>query len=116
MAILPNLNRANRTRTDWTQTEPLGIGGERRSRPNRIGSGALPDDHRSVDRWIEASAFVPIQTDPTRAGFTPNQLFGNSGVGILRGPAWSTWISISVSRSRFRKDTRCSFAPNSSTR
>ena len=69
-----------------TQPEPLNLGAERRSRPNRIASGALPASERSVDRYLDASAFVPIQTDPTRAGFTPNQVFGNSGVGILRGP------------------------------
>jgi hypothetical protein len=69
-----------------TQPEPLNIGAERRSRPNRVGSGELPDSERTVDRYLDASAFVPIQTDPARAGFTPNQVFGNSGVGILRGP------------------------------
>ena len=69
-----------------TQSEPFSIGGERRSRPDRIGSGALAEADRSADRYLDASAFVPIQTDPTRAGFTPNRLFGNSGVGILRGP------------------------------
>jgi hypothetical protein len=69
-----------------TQSEPISIGGERRSRPNRIGSGEVPEDRRTVDNYLDASAFVPIQTDPTRAGFTPGQIFGTSGVGILRGP------------------------------
>jgi hypothetical protein len=69
-----------------TQAEPFSLGGERRSRPNRIGDGSLPENERSADRWIDASAFVPIQTDPTRPGFTPNQIFGNSGIGIVRGP------------------------------
>ncbi len=69
-----------------TQAEPVSIGGERRSRPNRIGSGELSEDRRTVDNYLDASAFVPIQTDPTRAGFTPGQIFGTSGVGILRGP------------------------------
>jgi hypothetical protein len=69
-----------------TQPEAISIGGERRSRPDRIASGALPDSERTVDRYLDANAFVPIQTDPTRAGFTPNRIFGNSGVGILRGP------------------------------
>ena len=69
-----------------TQAEPFNIGGERRSRPNRIGSGALSSGQRTVDRYLDAGAFQPIQNDPTRAGFTPNQIFGNSGTGILRGP------------------------------
>jgi hypothetical protein len=69
-----------------TQLEPFSLGGERRSRPNRIGDGSLPESERTVDRWLDASAFVPIQTNPAQPGFTPNQVFGNSGVGILRGP------------------------------
>jgi hypothetical protein len=69
-----------------TQAEPVSIGGERRSRPNRIGSGELSEEQRTVDNYLDASAFVPVQTDPTRAGFTPGQIFGTSGVGILRGP------------------------------
>ena len=80
-----------------TQPEPFNIGAERRSRPNRIRSGALPSGERTVDRWLDASAFVPIQTDPTRAGFTPNQVFGNSGVGILRGPGLSN-VDVNVSK------------------
>jgi hypothetical protein len=69
-----------------TQPESFSLGGERRSRPNRIGRGSLEEDERTVDRWLDASAFVPIQTNPAQPGFTPNQVFGNSGVGILRGP------------------------------
>jgi hypothetical protein len=44
--------------------------------PNRIGSGILPSDQRSIDRWFDASAFV------APAQYT----FGNSGRNILRGP------------------------------
>jgi hypothetical protein len=80
-----------------TQAEPLSIGGERRSRPNRIGAGDLPEDRRTVDSYLDASAFVPIQTDPARAGFTPGQLFGNSGVGILRGPGLVN-VDVNVSK------------------
>lgn len=44
--------------------------------PNRIGSGVLPSDQRSVDRWFDASAFL-----------APGQyIFGNSGRNILCGP------------------------------
>ncbi len=44
--------------------------------PNRIASGVLPSDARSIDRWFDASAFVaPAQ-----------YAFGNSGRNILYGP------------------------------
>ena len=69
-----------------TQAGLLGIGGERRSRPNRIGNGALPEDQRTVDRYLDASAFSVLQVNPALPGFVPNQAFGNSGVGIVRGP------------------------------
>ncbi len=68
------------------QSELLNLGGERRSRPNRLANGGLPSGQRKVDRWFDTNAFKILQTDPTRDGFVPNQAFGNSGVGILRGP------------------------------
>jgi hypothetical protein len=68
------------------QSQLLNLGGERRSRPNRIANGALPKGQRTADRWFDTAAFVILQTDPARPGFVPNQAFGNSGVGILRGP------------------------------
>lgn len=44
--------------------------------PNRIGSGELPSDQRTIDHWFDASAFV-----------APGQYtFGNSGRNILYGP------------------------------
>jgi hypothetical protein len=64
----------------------VNIGGERRSRPNRIGEGSLPSDQRTADRWFDTSAFVALSATPGATGFVPNQIFGNSGVGILRGP------------------------------
>src|SRR5207237_9827744 len=65
---------------------PVNMGGERRSRPNRIANGALSDDKRTVDQWFDTSAFVALVNTPGQVGFYPNQIFGNSGVGILRGP------------------------------
>jgi len=62
------------------QSQIVNIGGERRFRPNRIADGNLPADQRTVDRWFDTSAFVAV------TGSTPNQIFGNSGVGIIRGP------------------------------
>jgi hypothetical protein len=62
------------------------LGGNRNSRPNRIANGTLPAGQRTVNQWFDTSAFVTLQTDPTQPGFVPFQAFGNSGVGILRGP------------------------------
>ncbi len=61
-----------------------GIGGERRCRPNRLTNGALPSDQRNVDNWIDSSAFQAVQNNPSQPNFTPNQINGNSGIGILR--------------------------------
>jgi hypothetical protein len=49
-------------------------GGE--DRPNRIGSGNLPSDQRSIDQWFDVSAFQ-VQ---------PQYTYGNSGRNILFGP------------------------------
>ncbi|HTM51643.1 MAG TPA: TonB-dependent receptor [Bryobacteraceae bacterium] len=54
-----------------------GSGGQR---ANRIGSGVLPNDQRTLQRWFDIGAFV-----------TPAQYqFGNSGVNILEGPGTRT--------------------------
>ena len=66
----------------------INIGGERRSRPNRLADGNLPSAERTVDRWFDTSAFVPTTSTPGAIGFVPNTIFGNSGVGILRGPGY----------------------------
>ena len=67
------------------QTQAINIGGERRFRPDRIANGSLPVDQRTVDRWFDPSAFVPLTAN------TPNEIFGNSGVGILRGPRYANF-------------------------
>ncbi len=67
------------------QPQLLNLGGNRVSRPNRIANGALPSNQRTVNDWFNLNAFVELQTSPTIAGFVPDQAFGNSGVGILRG-------------------------------
>ena len=46
------------------------------SRPDRIGSGVLPSDERSLLRWFDAGAF----TQP------PNGRFGNAARNALYGP------------------------------
>ncbi|MFN7925623.1 MAG: carboxypeptidase regulatory-like domain-containing protein [Bryobacteraceae bacterium] len=68
------------------QSVLLNLGGERRSRPNRLANGTLSDSARNVDRYIDDTAFVILNPVAGGAGFFPNQAFGNSGVGILRGP------------------------------
>jgi hypothetical protein len=47
-------------------------------RPNRNRDGNLPVEERTIDRWFDVGAFA------TPAQFT----FGNSGVGVLRGPGY----------------------------
>ena len=53
-------------------TQSLGGG----SRPNRSCNGALNGDSRSILQWFDRSCFTAA----------PQHQFGNSGVGILRGP------------------------------
>jgi hypothetical protein len=86
------------------QSGLLNLGGNRNSRPNRIANGTLPSDQRSVNRWFDTNAFVTLQTDPTLAGFVPFQAFGNSGVGILRGPGLAN-LDFSLSK-EFRVSER----------
>src|SRR5947208_931211 len=69
-----------------TQPGLLNLGGERTSRPDRIGNGTLPASEQTVDRFFDTNAWVVLQTDPAKPGFVPNQAFGNSGVGVVRGP------------------------------
>jgi hypothetical protein len=57
-------------------------------RPNRIGSGELPSDQRSIAAWFDKSAFV----------IPSPQAYGNAGRNILRGPG-STNIDMALSRS-----------------
>jgi len=56
------------------------------SRPTRLANGTLAENQRTADRWFDTGAFSILQTNPALAGFFPNTAFGNSGVGILRGP------------------------------
>ena len=63
----------------------LGLGGERRSRTNRIAGqeAQLPSSEQTVERWFNTGAFA--------RAFSPSpQAFGNSGVGIMRGPGFAS--------------------------
>jgi hypothetical protein len=73
------------------QSQLVNIGGERRSRPDRISDGALPDGQRTVDRWFDTNAFVTLNPTPGQAGFVPNRIFGNSGIGVVRGPGYQNF-------------------------
>ena len=55
----------------------LDLGGERRGRPNRVGD---PEGPKTIDEWFNKAAFSP--TDPTKG-----IVFGDSGIGVMRGPA-----------------------------
>jgi len=65
-----------------------GLSGER---PDRIGSGRLPADEQSIDRWFATGDFV----DPD------SYSFGNSGRSILPGPAYANWDVSIIKQTRF---------------
>jgi hypothetical protein len=69
-----------------TQDNLLNLGGERSNRPNRLANGTLPAEEQTVDRFFDTSAFQILSPTAGTAGFVPNQAFGNSGVGVVRGP------------------------------
>jgi hypothetical protein len=58
----------------------LGLGGERRARPDLVGNPVLPGSQRTVQRWFNTDAFAVFNPAP--------QAFGNAGVGIMRGPEY----------------------------
>jgi hypothetical protein len=71
--------------------DPSGTNGERRGsqRPDRIASGEVAQP--SADMWLDRNAFVcPGRTPGTATQFNCNVApigrFGNSGVGIVKGP------------------------------
>jgi hypothetical protein len=64
-------------------------------RPNRIGSGRLPDSERSIDQWFKTSDFVM----PDVNGTNP-QWFGNSGRNILTAPGEQVWDISFLKRTR----------------
>ena len=57
------------------------LGGERRVRPNLVGTPMLPESERTVARWFNTDAFVSPAP----------QAFGNAGIGIMRGPGFANF-------------------------
>jgi len=55
-------------------------------RANRVGSGTLPSDERSIDKWFETSDFEI----PGYYG-ADAELFGNAGRNTLTGPGSTQW-------------------------
>ncbi len=68
------------------QSQLLNLGGERVSRPNRVGKGSLASDRRTADNYLDTTAFVALNPTAGMAGFVANQAYGNSGIGVVRGP------------------------------
>ena len=56
-------------------------------RPNRLADGNLPSDQQTPTRWFDTAAFVA----------PPLYTFGNSGRGIIEGPA-TKLLDISITR------------------
>jgi len=61
----------------------LNLGSDRVARPNLVGNPSLPRSQRTVERWFNTDAV-------TLPGPAP-QAFGDSGVGIMRGPGLATF-------------------------
>jgi hypothetical protein len=61
----------------------LNLGSERVARPNLVGDPNLPTSQRTVDHWFNTAAFALPGPAP--------QAFGNTGVGIMRGPRFSNF-------------------------
>ncbi|RPI20761.1 MAG: TonB-dependent receptor [Acidobacteria bacterium] len=65
-----------------------GLSGER---PDRIGSGRLPAEQKSIDQWFVTEDFA----EPAPYSF------GNSGRSILMGPAYQNWDVSIIKQTRF---------------
>jgi len=63
----------------FTGADPSGTGTSGLQRPDRVADGNLPRGQRTLERWFDTSAFVPL----------PNNLgrFGNSGRNVIEGPS-----------------------------
>jgi len=76
----------------FTGADPSATGTSGTQRPDRVGSGNLPAGERTIDRWFDVGAFVPLTSSIGR--------FGNSGRNVIEGPS-SKVVHLSVAK-RFR--------------
>jgi hypothetical protein len=75
----------------------LNLGSDRVGRPNLVGDPVLPASQQTVERWFNTDAF-------TIPG-PPPQAFGNSGVGIMRGPRLAQF-DFSIAKKIYVDDSR----------
>jgi hypothetical protein len=78
---------------DWNND---GVSGDR---PDRLGSGILPDSARSIDQWFDTAQFVAPAADGPAATW-----FGNSGRNILLAPGEYKWDISFLKRMRISTD------------
>jgi hypothetical protein len=69
--------------------DPSATGTSGAQRPDRIGDGNLPTSERTIDRWFDVSAFVPLPNSVGR--------FGNASRNIIEGPS-STVVHLSLAK------------------
>ena len=67
--------------------------------PNLVGNPELPESERTLARWFNTDAFAAFSPSP--------RAFGNSGVGIMRGPGTANF-DFTLAKN-FRMDDRRSF-------
>ena len=59
----------------------------------------MPESERTLQRWFDTTAFVAA----------PAYTFGNSGVGILRGPGYFNWDQTFFKRFKIHEDKSLEF-------
>jgi len=75
----------------FTPTLATSVSNSGGSRPNRLKTGDLPSDQRTIARWFDTSFNTADAAWVTPAQFT----YGNSGRNILRGPGrWNVDYSV----------------------
>lgn len=80
----------------FTGADPSGTGTNGTQRPDRVGNPNLPSGQRTLDRWFDTTAFVPLASNIGR--------FGNSGRNVIEGPS-SKVLHASLAK-RFRMTGR----------
>ena len=81
----------------FTGADPSGTGTTGSQRADRAGSGVLPADQRTADRWFDITAFVALPNNIGR--------FGNSPRNVIEGPS-SKVVHLSVAKGFGRAERR----------